>query len=207
MKKEHSYVECTSCNWRVAQGQNMNEHPCDRCSNTRLMIDPKELLCNLCGECLCHDITTPSGRWSSDYPHGLYDAKVTGGYESYHLLDLNRYTFSLCEKCLRQLFTQCKIKPEVVDVGLGGTVLGECGWEQDQKTYEYRLWKDNGGHHQAYLDRKCNAIKDCPNRAVYTLLHNDTIFTEEALCEEHKDHKYSNSSLTKFIPNVLKPFL
>ena len=72
---------------------------------------------------------------------------------------------------------------------------------------EYRVWKDTGGHHQAYLERRCNAIKECPSQALYTVLHNND-FTEECACEEHKDkHLYSNSKLTKFIPNVLKPFL
>lgn len=164
---------------------------------------------------MCHERTNKYGTWRADTPHGLYEETVIGGYESYHLFDMTAYTFSFCEECLRKLFLQCKIKPLVTDLtfsssptGLPTIEPGEIvGWEQDQKSYEYRLWHDNGGHHQAYLDKKCNAVKDCPNQAVYTLLHNHTDFTEDALCEEHKDHKYMNSTLVKFIPNVLKPFL
>jgi hypothetical protein len=159
---------------------------------------------------MCPNEKKLSGTWSSDQPHGLVDAKVIGGYESYHLLDMSRYTFSFCEKCLRQLFVQCKIKPEVHDMDFNGNAT-EDTWERDHESYEYRVWKDAGLHHQAYVDRKCNAKKDCPNRAVYTRLHHgdeDDGFTENCCCEEHKEvGAYSNSRLTKFISRILRPFL
>jgi len=136
------------------------------------------------------------------YPHGLYKTTVTGGYESYHLFDDTDYTFSFCEKCLRQLFNQCKIKPIVESIA-----ARDLTYEEDREAYEYRFWKDNGGHHQAYLDRKCNAAKDCPHKAVYTVRY-DGDFTEDAVCGMHKDHyKSYNRTLVQFIPHVLKPFL
>ncbi len=207
MKTKHNYVECHNCKWRLEHQPDFDwaKNPCRRCNNVREIIDPKEVLCNMCGEGMCHNIEVPSGLCSTDDPHGLYDAKVQGGYDSYHLLDMNEYTFSFCEKCLRQLFIQCKIKPDVVYIAGGHD---EYGWKQDQEGYEYRVWCDAGYHHQAYLDRKCNIVKDCPNRAEYTRLCNDH-FDEDCCCEEHKpDYSGRGSySLTKFIPNVLKPFL
>jgi hypothetical protein len=212
MKKEINYVECQGCNWRIEQQPDFDwsKNPCRDCNNTRQVIDPKDILCNMCGGTMC-----PLGTMNEQRPNGLYNSKVSGGYESYHLLDMTSYIFSLCEECLRKLFIQCKIPPKVIEYGIDQNLDGslciddrnEQSWEDDQKYYEFRVWKDNGGHHQAYLDRKCNAVKNCPNKAKYTLLHDYTKFTEEALCEEHKDHSYVNSSLTKFIPNVLKPFL
>lgn len=205
MKKEHTYVECHRCKWHLENNtdRDWDKYPCDRCDNTRTIINPEEVLCNMCGEGMCHNIETPSGRWSTNDPYGLYNAKVTGGYESYHLCDMTAYTFSFCEKCLRQLFNQCKIKPFVSDYGS----LEKGGYERDLEIYEYRLWKDAGCHHQAYLNRRCNFVKDCSNKAIYTQLINDH-FTEDCCCEEHKDlWCYSNSRLTKFIPDVLKPFL
>jgi hypothetical protein len=206
--KKYNYVDCHHCEWRLEQVPDHDwvANPCPLCSNTRRIIDPKELLCNMCGEGMCHEIKTLSSTWSTRDPHGLYNAQVVGGYESYHLLDMNRYTFSFCEKCLRQLFMQCKIKPDVDEMNFDDGAA-EASWENDQKSYEYRVWKDEGKHHQAYLNRKCNAIKDCPNDAVYTLLHDHTQFTEDSLCEEHKNRKYSNATLVKFISNTLKPFL
>ena len=41
--------------------------------------------------------------------YGLIEASVTGGYESYALEDMQKYTFSLCEICLKQLFDAFKI--------------------------------------------------------------------------------------------------
>lgn len=209
-------VKCTLCDWRCQQPDyDLSKENCRRCNNTRLMDDPAEIFCNMCGGLMCHDITVPSGRWRSDSPCGLHNAKVSGGYESYHLFDMTGYTFSFCEECLRKLFLQCKIPPKVSEYGIGNAPDGsltyvdrsEQSWEDDKTCYEYRVWKDAGHHHQAYLNKMCNAVKDCENKAVYTLLHNDTDFTEEALCEKHADHKYSNSKLTKFVPNVFKPYL
>lgn len=204
MKKAHTYVECHHCKWQLENypDRDWAKDPCAQCKNTRKVIDPKEILCNMCGESMC-----PIGTHNEQYPHGLHNAKVIGGYESYHLLDMNRYTFSFCEKCLRQLFIQCKIKPDVDEMNFGGGST-EDSWEADQEAYEYRVWKDNGGHHQAYLDRKCNLVKDCPNTALYTRLYRGE-FTEDCCCEEHKDRWYHSnySSNTKFIQNMLKPFL
>lgn len=199
MKKEHSYVKCQGCNWHLENntGRDWAESPCKQCKNTRKVIDPREILCNLCGECMC-----PIGTMNEQYPHGLFEASVAGGYDSYHLLDMTRYTFSFCEKCLRQLFMQCKIKPLLESAGR------DKMWEDDQKSYEYHLWTDGGGAHQAYLDGKCNAVKDCLNAASFTVFLSDH-FTEDACCEEHKARwtNCMNAELKKFIPNVLKPFL
>lgn len=190
------YIDCKWCvNWSIEQKRTS---PCRVCQNTGKAIDPKVHVCNKCGEC-----TRPLGTHNETYPHGLENMDVRGGYDSYHLFDMTTYTFSLCEKCLRQLFNECKIPPQVLD----NTADGKWDYNDDRQAYDYRIWKDNGGHHQAYLDKKCNFVKDCPNTAVYTQLHNGE-FTEGCTCEEHKGlWNFSNSKLTKFIPNVLKPFL
>lgn len=198
MKKEHNYVKCQGCDWRITQDDyDPSEETCARCKNTRFVIDPTEILCNLCGECMC-----PLGTHNEQYPHGLHEAQVTGGYDSYHLLDCSTYEFSFCEKCLRKLFMECKIKPTIYETN------PMTGWAEDQSCYEYRLWKDNGGHHEAYINRKCNRIKDCQNDAIYTRFVNDD-FTEDCCCEEHKlDIKYSRSyKYVPFISNNLKVFL
>lgn len=155
---------------------------------------------------MCHSIKTRSGLWRAEDPHGLHDAEVSGGYESYHLFDCTTYKFSICEKCLRELFNQFKIKPTIIDK-LGDIDSKEDPWELDQKAYEYRVWEDEGGHHQAYMEKRCNSVKDCPNRAVYTILHNGD-FSEDSACEEHKTRRLaSNYRLTKFISPVLRAFL
>jgi hypothetical protein len=201
-----NYVPCKSCQYALTNVPNYDweKYPCPKCNNTRQVEDPKEILCNLCGESMC----PPSGTMNEQYPHGLYKTKVTGGYDSEHLLDMTRYTFSFCEKCLRKLFVECKVKPQIEYVNFKDEVMETVSWEEDQNSYEYRIWYHNGGHHQAYLDRKCNFVKDCPNKAVYTHLISDE-FTEQCCCEEHKDLRQNiiNGRLTKFISNSLKVFL
>lgn len=195
-------VECKRCNhWSDAYRRGQ---VCSNCNNTKLARDPREILCNMCGGCMC-----PIGTMNESYPHGLHEATVSGGYDSYHLFDTTNYQFSFCEECLRKLFIQCKIPPTITHY-MGGeddNLSNEQIWKDDLRYYEYRIWKDNGGHHQAYVNKKCNAVKDCPNAAVYTKL-NSNDFTEDCNCEDHKDlHMYSNSTLVPFISNVLKPFL
>jgi hypothetical protein len=199
MSKEHNYVDCSHCgHW---DNGSRHKQICQYCNNTRQVIDPKEILCNRCA-----GPQRPLGTHNEQYPHGLEEAEITGGYESYHLFDMTTYKFSICEKCLREMFNQFAIKPTVIN-RLAYEAKETDSWTEDQNSYEYRVWKDSGAHHQAYLNRKCNFIKDCPNRAEYTqLISND--FTEDCCCEEHKElYNYANSKLTKFIPNVLKPFL
>ena len=216
MKNKHTYVKCQCCDWRSAQHDyDESKDRCKQCNNTRMVIDPREILCNMCGETLC-----PIGTANEQYPHGLHNATVVGGYESYHLSDMSRYTFSFCEKCLRNMFIQCKIKPTINDTDFETRPWdpplpdgSNHKWERDQKGYEYRVWKDNGGHHQAYVNGKCNFSKDCPNKAIYSQVEKhpddgESGFSEDCSCEEHKSWQaYSNYKLVKFIPNILKPFL
>jgi hypothetical protein len=206
-----NYVKCDSCAWQLEQYPERDwiARPCLSCHNTRQVPEPKDILCNMCGEC-----SRPIGTSNEQYHQGLEAVEVKGGYESYHLSDMTTYKFTFCEKCLRQMFMKCKIKPIVNDSDYDilpwdppipdGSSLK---WERDQEAYEYRIWKDTGGHHQAYLDRKCNAVTKCPNKAIYTRrLRGD--FTEDCCCEDHKFIRaYGNSTLVQFIPNVLKPFL
>ena len=203
---KHNYVPCTWC--KEWDKDYRRDKVCQRCNNVREVIDPQELVCNMCGGAMCHEISNKSGTWKTDSPHGLYDAKVQGGYESYHLLDMNQYTFSLCEECLRKMFNQFKIKPEVSEINFDGDTGPEFSWHKDQEYYEYRVWYDAGHAHQAYLDKKCNLVKDCPNPAVYTRYCNNH-FTEDCVCEEHKSDyaSWGSYKLVPFIPNTLKAFL
>ena len=182
MDTNHTYVDCDWCKNRQ-DGPFITNADCHRCSGTGQVIDPREILCNLCGESMC-----PLGTEFEQDPLGLINAQVTGGYFSDHLLDLNTYQFSLCEKCLRHIFMKCKIPPKIGEYNLlQEKPIWEDGmtFEQDQASYEYSQWKEAGGHHQAYLNRKCNIKKDCPNSAIYTYLFSDD-FSEDCSCEEHK---------------------
>src|ERR1700691_4026503 len=105
----HTYIPCGRCqDWDLSH---RIDDPCKYGKNTQQVVNPQEKLCNLCGECLCED--------GYDY-YGLYNAKVEGGYNSNYLWDMRRYTFSLCEKCLRDMFNRCIIKPDIHDMDMDG---------------------------------------------------------------------------------------
>jgi hypothetical protein len=198
MSKIINWTECRSCNWKNKQSKSQSYYNlCKLCNNSGLVPDPKDILCNSCGGSM-----RPLGTMNEQYSHGL-EAKVGGGYDSYHLFDMTSYEFKICEKCLRNMFNNFAIPPTVVDT------LGDPQhlYEQDKHAYDYRVWKDDGGHHQAYLNKLCNSAKNCPNTAIYTIFHSEK-FSEDTACEEHKSFRlYSNSRLNNFISDNLKVFL
>jgi hypothetical protein len=51
--------------------------------------------------------------------YGLIEQEYTGGYDSIEgIQDLTKYTFSLCELCLKSLFDSFKIPVEKTDINL-----------------------------------------------------------------------------------------
>lgn len=64
----------------------------------------EDIICNRCdGSC--------KGEYGNF--NGLIEAKVAGAGDSTHLEDFHLYTFSLCEKCLSELFVGFSIKPDI----------------------------------------------------------------------------------------------
>lgn len=197
-----TYLKCKSCaHW---EDEFRIKHLCGLCNNSKLAQDPKEILCNMCGETMC-----PIGQMNEQHPHGLHNIHVAGSFDSYHLFDMTRYTFSMCEKCLRILFNQFLIKPTLNEEDFDGNLTEGQAWDKDQQAYEYRVWRDGGGHHSAYMNRQCNIEKDCTNTALYTILYSGQDFSEDCACEEHAAEykQYNHYKVTKFIPHVLKAFL
>jgi len=64
-----------------------------------------DIICNRCGESCRH----PSLSCNA---YGLVEAEVSGGFGA-RLGDMVRYTFSICERCLEQLFDGFKHPPEI----------------------------------------------------------------------------------------------
>jgi hypothetical protein len=65
-----------------------------------------DVLCNKCGK-------TCSMPHAALQHFGLIEAEVSGGFDSTVLEDLHTYTFSLCEVCLKELFSTFKIHVQV----------------------------------------------------------------------------------------------
>jgi len=182
-------IDCEYCKYRLKD----KESHCNYCNNSRKIEKP---FCNMCGNSM---LITDCG---DNYAYGLFKQKVSGAYNSEHLLDLNAYTFSLCEKCLRNLFNKFNIPPTVDDYH-----DGQIPYSEDKEIYDYSMWKKNGGAEKAYLKGKCNFVKNCRKKAIYSQFISNR-FTENCCCEEHKNiRSFSNSKLKPFVPHHLKGFL
>lgn len=195
-----NFVDCKNCkDWSQ---ERKFKNTCGICKGLGFIQDPKEILCNYCGGSMHPD---PSDvNWQT--PDGLLNAKVTGNYSTNHLTDEVLYIFSLCERCLRQLFNLCVIPPKIYD---SRSPSVELNYDADKKHYEYDQWVKNGGFSKAYRDGKCNSVKDCKEKAKYTILYGNETFTENCCCETHlSDYNVTTwYVIVDFIPNNLRAFL
>lgn len=111
------YKPCERCREAREAGDFDQAFACSSCKGRGAVRSRESWVCNGCGDCLCPG---KEGEMNGDCPHGLVDATVTGGYSSEHLSDMTSYTFSLCEKCLRDAFATFKIPPKTAGYGFSG---------------------------------------------------------------------------------------
>lgn len=158
-----------------------------------------EKLCNYCGESLALNEFNHLGLWKSDKPHGLIDAKVQGGYESFHIFDLTEYKFSICEKCLRRMFEEFVIKPETKCYLAADISDPPYTYEKDSEYYKQRVWESDGSKKAKLATGICNATEECTNKAEwyhFTYYSAEPYhFHEEIVCEKHKRQVGSMDSI------------
>jgi hypothetical protein len=169
-----AYQVCESCRETRAEGRLEEAHGCRPCKGTGMVRDPKSFTCNGCGEPLCPK--------PNDGPHGLIEATVSGGYDSPHLLDLTAYTFSLCEKCLRQLFDGFKVPPKVVNYH-----DDLPSYAQERERYRLWQWRKARGNVSKVKTGLCNATIECPRTAVWRVFTGGQM-TDDVCCDEHKSY-------------------
>lgn len=68
----------------------------------KTVVETTDILCNRCGESCKGDLNF----------NGLIEAQVVGAYDSTSLLDNVIYTFSMCEKCLSEMFRYFAHQPQ-----------------------------------------------------------------------------------------------
>ncbi len=157
-----------------------------------------------CNKCGIEEKRSSSNNESYADLNLCHHFECEGEYISYFLSDLNKYYFVICEKCLRQMFEEFKIPPEISDYSDGSMIP----YKDDSRWFHYQEWQRTGGHKEAYKNKKCNAKKDCPNDAMYTILNSDLEFDFNSICEECKNKElYQNSQMVKFIPHYLQSFI
>src|SRR4051812_41653332 len=104
------YKACHSCEEMRAQGRLEIALNCSSCKGKGIVRDYSSYQCNRCGWSM-----KATEECEDNSPHGLVEARVGGGYHSFHLMDCTTYVFSICEWCLRQLFDEFKVPPTVND--------------------------------------------------------------------------------------------
>ena len=79
--------------------------------NPNLSPTDKPIICNKCEGSCSPTNSSDSAKYGNNY--GLINASFTSGYDSISQFeDLNRFTFSLCEHCLSEMFSTFRIKPK-----------------------------------------------------------------------------------------------
>lgn len=180
------YEPCPRCADDRASGNLDRAQYCSSCKGKGMRRVPSSFVCNKCSGPLC-----PAGTMNEDIPHGLVEATVSGGYDSYHLFDTTNYEFSVCEKCLREFFGTFAIPPAIsFYMGGGGD---DYTYAQDEDAYRHRVWRDAGGARAKLKEGLCNVVIECPNKAVWRQFCSENL-TETAMCDEHKrGARFANS--------------
>lgn len=162
-----------------------------------MLADLKDT-CNNCGGTLA--ILELDGK---KYVDGLINARVSGAYNSKYLSDCTDYRFSLCEKCLSEIFAKFKIPPYFGDYGFASDA------EADNETFKehldnlkYRRWISEVYHivnnetvlnadsdaYKHFLKNKCTYKYKCKHKAKYLIgNHLDYIggINVHSICEQH----------------------
>ena len=112
----NKYVSCKKCIFNRKEGDLEAALSCQTCHGTGIVKDSRYIKCNKCGGSL-----VPVSKDNDVGMYGLVDQCVSGGWHSDHLTDLHTYRFSLCEKCIVEMFDNFTIHPEVFS-SVGGKV-------------------------------------------------------------------------------------
>ena len=91
---------------------------------TVIVDQTQNILCNMCGESCA--VGNHGGNWDNKKKEyirgtdpvdnvysGLLEQEVHGGYDSKVLADMTSYKLSLCEGCLKNLFSKFKLSVEI----------------------------------------------------------------------------------------------
>lgn len=92
------------------------------------MSKEKNIIIYRCNKCTGDISRFEDGINTGDY--GVVDVTYVGGYYSKHLDDLSEYKFSLCEKCLSELFASFKI-PVIKDEEYFQKIFYKNGIEEE----------------------------------------------------------------------------
>lgn len=85
--------------------------------------------CNMCGLVVQPGVGVPTVEELTSRVTGLIGAVVHAGYDAEHLTDGVTYSFSLCEKCLSDLFNQFKVPVTVKDINDVGDLFDNLGMD------------------------------------------------------------------------------
>jgi hypothetical protein len=89
----------------------------------------KKIKCKYCNICKTY-LKNIHGSY-----YGLVDANFSSGYDSTHFIDGFSFTFSLCEKCLYDLFDKFKKSPKIKGY-IGGEKLTLKQYRDNEKYIE-----------------------------------------------------------------------
>lgn len=173
MSAENNYEICKNCKSLRESGDFTGALDCYACKGKGIRRKDESYICNSCSE-----VITPCS-------YGLIDAKVSGGYDSHHLWDLTTYQFSMCEKCLRDLFNNFKVPPATYGNDIEGNISSNEAYEQDRKAHERRLWRDSGAQDARFGTGICNYEEECKEPAAWRECISETL-QDRSYCDKHK---------------------
>jgi len=211
------YEPCVACSVARAKGDFEEAVSCRSCKGTGILRTRESWVCNACGGCLC-----PGDSADHESPHGLVEAKVSGGYSSPALSDCTNYAFSICEACLRKIFDGFAVKPKISDymIGVAGgdDVATDEQYEEEaaarkkadeeneaSKAEFFKLYGEArcADHDKDPASKNGNALKEyCMREGAGRLLYenSDWPYSKRWLCSRHLRDAFVSRGTTIEIP-------
>lgn len=178
------YKACRSCKKYRDERDFELARRCNICEGTGIVRENKSYSCNKCGGTM-----KATEDCSDSSPHGLVEVTVGGGYHSFYLSDCTSYTFSMCEKCLREAFEEFKIPPTVVDRMGDGSKGPEESYQRDREAYLHQVWCASGGRKEAFKAGLCTDSETCGKPARWGSLDRPPSYKPgkffDASCDDH----------------------
>lgn len=180
------FKTCDHCSSSRASGHLEEALNCGYCEGRGIVKDPESFVCNMCGGKLVGSMNLL----------GLPDCKVSGAYDSTHLEDTMSYRFSMCEKCLKDMFDRFAIPPAVSSY-MGA---GYESYQEIEDAKKKREWFKSGAM-QKLSTGFCNATEECAGKAEFFLVDHGR-FSGKGFCSgcvESKRRKGSDGWIDSWI--------
>ena len=169
------------------------------------------LLCNSCGENVYNATNYKNTNEKELREEYFVKIQYTGGYNSDYLTDTIGYDCFICEKCLRNMFDNFKIKPYTRrEQVFEDTDDYDNSYNEDSEYFKNKKFKESPKFIENYRNKICNMYYSCKNKAIYSYKRVDYNGNSKIIdlcsCKKHASFYFNDPHLIqiKYVPEHVR---